>query len=160
MIEDLHPRLTTKIETIELMTSMSESITTGFLPGTTHRRALGTIQLPGTTPLIAGTTIGTMIPGIATMTRGTVTMRIGTLLPPGPTMTDPQPPEGTTRTPETSKGMTDALPIAAERGVGAQVHLQRPGGYLVHLLLRGEPTEGVLKKKKKTLFASLEISCQ
>ena len=28
----------------------------------------------------------------------------GTLLPPGPTMTDPQPPEGTTRTPETSKG--------------------------------------------------------
>ena len=64
-------------QTIELMTSMSESITTGFLPGTTHRRALGTIQLPGTTPLIAGTTIGTMIPGIATMTRGTVTMRIG-----------------------------------------------------------------------------------
>ena len=28
----------------------------------------------------------------------------GTLLPPGPTMTDPQPLEGTTRTPETSKG--------------------------------------------------------
>ena len=44
-------------------------------------------------------------------------------------------------------GMTDALPIAAERGVGAQVHLQRPGGYLVHLLLRGEPTEGIIDTK-------------
>ena len=44
-------------------------------------------------------------------------------------------------------GMTDALPIAVERGVGAQVHLQRPGGYLVHLLLRGEPTEGIIDTK-------------
>jgi len=123
MIEDLHPCLTTKVETIELMTSMSESITTGFLPATTHRQALGTIQLPGTTPPIAGTTIGTMIPGTAAMTSGTVTMRIGTLLPQGPTMTDPPPPEGTTRTPETSKGMTDALLIAAEKGVGALAHL-------------------------------------
>jgi len=81
------------------------------------------------------------------------------LLPPWPTMTDPQPPEWTTRTPETSKGLTDALPIAAEKGVGALAHLQRPGGCLVHLHLREEPTEGVLKKKRKTLFTGLEISC-
>jgi len=78
-------------------------------------------------------------------------MWIGTLLPPGTTMTDPQALEGTTRIPGTSKGMTDALLTAAEKGVGALVPLQRPGDYLVHFLLRGEPTEGVLKKKKKTL---------
>ena len=44
-------------------------------------------------------------------------------------------------------GMTDALLIAAEKGVGALAHLQRPGGYLVHLLLRGEPTEGIIDTK-------------
>ena len=44
-------------------------------------------------------------------------------------------------------GMTDALLIAAERGVGALAHLQHPGGYLVHLLLRGEPTEGIIDTK-------------
>ena len=43
--------------------------------------------------------------------------------------------------------MTDALLIAAEKGVGALAHLQRPGGYLVHLLLRGEPTEGIIDTK-------------
>ena len=43
--------------------------------------------------------------------------------------------------------MTDALLIAAEKGVGALAHLQRPGGYLVHFLLRGEPTEGIIDTK-------------
>ena len=43
--------------------------------------------------------------------------------------------------------MTDALLIAAEKGVGALAQLQRPGGYLVHLLLRGEPTEGIIDTK-------------
>ena len=43
--------------------------------------------------------------------------------------------------------MTDALPIAAEKGVGALAHLQHPGGYLVHFLLRGEPTEGIIDTK-------------
>ena len=44
-------------------------------------------------------------------------------------------------------GMTDALLIAAEKGVGALAHLQHPGGYLVQFPLRGEPTEGIIDTK-------------
>ena len=53
--------------------------------------------------------------------------------------------------------MTDALLIAAERGVGALAHLQRPGGYLVHLLLRGEPTEGIIDTKNFKFQGRKEI---